>query len=84
MKSYRATEGKVYVHKNNVELYGELVIINEGDKYTIQDFKQLTKENHKKQLDALYKEFETGKVVEEDNEEDTEETTEEAAEEEEE
>lgn len=54
MKTYKAKKGYVYVHKENIELYGQVVMIRESDPYTIEDFKQMGSKKHKEELEALY------------------------------
>lgn len=49
-KTYQAPKGKVYVHKKNNKLFGEVVIITGEEEYDIEDFVLLSKEEHKKKL----------------------------------
>lgn len=54
METYSAKKGYVYVHKDNIELYGQVVMIQESDPYTIEDFKQMGSKKHKEELNELY------------------------------
>lgn len=46
MEQYTAPEKKLYFHKDDLSLYGKVVIIREEDDYTIDDFILLNKEEY--------------------------------------
>jgi hypothetical protein len=49
---HQAPEEKVYVHKDNVNLFGEVIVITEEDSYTIDDFNIMSKEEHSELLES--------------------------------
>ena len=46
MESYKAPEKHLYFHKDDLSLFGKVVVITEEDDYTIDDFILLNKEEY--------------------------------------
>lgn len=46
MESYKAPEKHLYFHKDDLNLFGKVVVITEEDDYTIDDFILLNKEEY--------------------------------------